>query len=86
MKEMTFSGLSQPPSFESSFFRKSRLGVFLRKTSFLFVFRNSGDIFHLRFVLFANSQDLIELFSLLKHDADQTEEQYYPKAFGSDSI
>jgi len=24
--------------------------------------------------VFANSQDLIELFSLLKHDADQTEE------------
>lgn len=27
------------------------------------------------FVVFANSQDLIQLFSLLKHDADQTEEQ-----------
>lgn len=36
--------------------------------------------------MFANSQDLIELFSLLKHDADQTEEQFYPKAFGSDFI
>ncbi|NDG62875.1 MAG: hypothetical protein EBY29_05325, partial [Planctomycetes bacterium] len=31
--------------------------------------------------MFANSQDLIELFILLKHDADQTEEQLFPKAW-----
>ena len=51
------------------------MGVFVRKTLFLFVLRKSSDIFSSWFVMFANSQDLIELFSLLKHDADQTEEQ-----------
>jgi len=48
---------------------------FFEKTLFLFVLRKSSGIFQLWFVVFANSQDLIELFSLLKHDADQTEEQ-----------
>ena len=57
------------------FVKKSSLCIFFEKTLFLFVLRKSSGIFQLWFVVFANSQDLIELFSLLKHDADQTEEQ-----------
>lgn len=42
---------------------------------FLFVICKLSDTFNSWFVVFTNLQDLIELFSLLKHDADQTEEQ-----------
>ncbi len=50
------------------------MGVFVRKTLFYLYLANL-ELYCIKFVVFANSQDLIELFSLLKHDADQTEEQ-----------
>ena len=69
--------LEGPPKIVSAFF--------LKKTLFYLYFANL-ELYLTDFVLFANSQDFIELFSLLKHDADQTEKQLFPKAFGSDSI
>jgi hypothetical protein len=42
---------------------------------FLFVICKLSDTFNLWFVVFTNLQDFIEVFSLLKHDADQTAEQ-----------
>jgi hypothetical protein len=67
-------------------FQKSRLGVFFEKNIVFICTSQILSYIENRFAVFANLQDLIELFSLLKHDADQTEEQHYPKAFGSDSI
>ena len=74
MLEVTFQAFSTPFVW-INFFQKNCLGIFSQKTMFLFVSCKLSDTLKMWFVVFANSQDLIELFSLLKHDADQTEEQ-----------
>lgn len=74
MLELTFQAFSTPFVW-IKFFQKKLPRHFFQKTMFLFVICKLSDTFNSWFVVFTNLQDFIEVFSLLKHDADQTAEQ-----------